>query len=109
MSPQEIFGLIEIEMAQVETELERQSSSEIPLIRDIGRYIRKGGGKRVRPAILLLAERICGCAGAVGPRLGAVIEMIHSATLVHDDIIDNSATRRNQASVNARWGVIFPC
>ena len=104
MSPQEIFGLIETEMAQVETELERQSSSEIPLIRDIGHYIRKGGGKRVRPAILLLAERICGCAGAVGPRLGAVIEMIHSATLVHDDIIDNSATRRNQASVNARWG-----
>jgi octaprenyl-diphosphate synthase len=104
MTPQEIFGLIEKEMAQVETELENLSGSEIPLIRDIGCYIRNGGGKRVRPAILLLAARMFGYEGAAGPRLGAVIEMIHSATLVHDDIIDNSSTRRNQASINARWG-----
>jgi octaprenyl-diphosphate synthase len=104
MTPQEIFGLIEKEMTQVETELESLSGSEIPLIRDIGRYIRNGGGKRVRPAILLLAARMWNYEGAVGPRLGAVIEMIHSATLVHDDIIDNSSTRRNQASINARWG-----
>jgi len=104
MTPQEIFGSIEKEMSQVETELESLSGSEIPLIRDIGRYIRNGGGKRVRPAILLLAARMCGYDGAIGPRLGAVIEMLHSATLVHDDIIDNSSTRRNQASINARWG-----
>jgi len=104
MTPQEIFGLIEKEMAQVETELERQSGSEIPLIRDIGRYIRNGGGKRVRSAILLLTARMCGYEGAVGSRLGAVIEMIHAATLVHDDIIDNSFMRRNQASINACWG-----
>ena len=104
MTPREIFGLIETEMALVETELESQSCSDILLIRDIGRYIRNGGGKRIRPAILLLAARMCGYRGAVGPRLGAVIEMIHSATLVHDDIIDNSGTRRRQASVNARWG-----
>ena len=104
MTPQEIFGLIEKEMSQVETELENLSGSEIPLIHDIGRYIRNGGGKRVRPAILLLAARMCGYGGATGPRLGAVIEMLHSATLVHDDIIDNSSTRRNQASINARWG-----
>ena len=104
MTPQEIFGSIEKEMSQVKTELESLSGSEIPLIRDIGRYIRNGGGKRVRPAILLLAARMCGYDGAIGPRLGAVIEMLHSATLVHDDIIDNSSTRRNQASINARWG-----
>jgi len=104
MTPHEIFGLIENEMSQVETELEGLSGSEIPLIRDIGRYIRNGGGKRVRPAILLLAARMCGYSGAIGPRLGAVIEMLHSATLVHDDIIDNSSTRRSQASVNAQWG-----
>ena len=104
MTPQEIFGLVEKEMAQVETELESQSVSDIPLIRDIGRYIHNGGGKRVRSAILLLTARMCGYEGSIGPRLGAVIEMIHSATLVHDDIIDNSSTRRNQASINARWG-----
>ena len=104
MTHQEIFGLIEKEMTQVETELESLSCSEIPLIRDIGRYIRNGGGKRIRPVILMLTARMCGYEGAIGPRLGAVIEMIHSATLVHDDIIDNSSTRRNQASINARWG-----
>ena len=104
MTPREIFGLIEKEMEQVEIELESQSGSEIPLICDIGRYIRNGGGKRIRPAILLLTARMCGYEGAIAPRLGAVIEMIHSATLVHDDIIDNSSKRRNQASVNARWG-----
>jgi len=104
MTSHEIFGLIEKEMSRVETELESLSGSEIPLIRDIGRYIHNGGGKRVRPAILLLAARMCGYGGATGPLLGAVIEMLHSATLVHDDIIDNSSTRRSQASVNARWG-----
>jgi len=104
MTPREIFGLIEKEMSQVETELESLSGSEVPLICDIGSYIRNGGGKRVRPAILLLTARMCGYDGLTGPRLGAVIEMIHSATLVHDDIIDNSSTRRSQASVNARWG-----
>jgi len=104
MTHQEIFGLIEDEMARVESELEIHAGSEIPLIRDIGSYIRNGGGKRVRPAILLLAARMCGYTGEIGPRLGAVIEMIHAATLVHDDIIDNSSTRRNQASINARWG-----
>ena len=91
-------------MSRVETELESQSDSEIPLIRDIGRYVRNGGGKRVRPAILLLAARMCGYDGSSATRLGAVVEMIHAATLVHDDIIDNANTRRGQASVNARWG-----
>jgi len=104
LTQQEIFRLVEKEMARVETELDSLSGSEIPLIRDIGRYIHNGGGKRVRPVILLLTARMCGYGGATGPRLGAVIEMIHSATLVHDDIIDNSSTRRSQASINARWG-----
>ncbi|MDR1727753.1 MAG: polyprenyl synthetase family protein [Acidobacteriota bacterium] len=96
--------MIDAEMAQVETELQNQSGSDIALVRDIGRYVCNGGGKRVRPAILLLVARMCGYKGDAGPRLGAVVEMLHSATLVHDDIIDNSSTRRNQPSVNARWG-----
>jgi octaprenyl-diphosphate synthase len=91
-------------MIQVDEELVRQSSSGIPVIEDIGRYICKSGGKRVRPAILLLSSQMCGYEGPVGPRLGAVVEMIHSATLVHDDIIDNASVRRGHASVNAQWG-----
>ena len=91
-------------MAQVEEELTRQASSKIPLIESIGQYICRCGGKRVRPAILLLGSQMCGYDGPVGPKLGAVIEMIHSATLVHDDIIDDATVRRGRASVNAQWG-----
>ena len=91
-------------MAEVEEELLRQSDSGIQLIDGIGRYICSSGGKRIRPAILLLGSQMCGYDGPIGPRLGAVIELIHSATLVHDDIIDNATVRRGRASVNAQWG-----
>jgi octaprenyl-diphosphate synthase len=104
LNPNEIYKLVENGMAQVEEELARQSTSGIPLIDKIGQYICDSGGKRVRPAILLLGAKMCGYEGPVGPRLGAVIEMIHSATLVHDDIIDNAGVRRGRASVNAQWG-----
>lgn len=104
MTPHEIYRLIENGMAEVEEELVRQASSAIPLVHDIGQYVCHGGGKRVRPAILLLGAQMCGYEGPVGARLGAVVEMIHAATLVHDDIIDNASTRRGRPSVNARWG-----
>ncbi len=91
-------------MAEVEEELLRQSGSGIQLIDGIGRYICSSGGKRIRPAILLLGSQMCVYDGPIGPRLGAVIELIHSATLVHDDIIDNATVRRGRASVNAQWG-----
>ena len=104
MTPHEIYRLIEDRMSQVEEELRRQSSSGIRLIDDIGQYVCNSGGKRIRPAILLLGSRMCGYDGPIGPRLGAVVEMIHAATLVHDDIIDNAGVRRGRASVNAQWG-----
>jgi octaprenyl-diphosphate synthase len=104
LNPHDVYKLIEDGMTQVEEELARQSSSGIQLIDNIGRYICNSGGKRIRPAILLLSSQVCGYDGPIGPRLGAVIELIHSATLVHDDIIDNAAMRRGQASVNAQWG-----
>jgi octaprenyl-diphosphate synthase len=104
LNPHEIGKLIENGMQQVEEELARQSSSGIHLIRDIGNYICKSGGKRVRPAILLLGAKMCGYDGPTGPKLGAVVELIHSATLVHDDIIDDASVRRGRASVNAQWG-----
>jgi octaprenyl-diphosphate synthase len=104
LNPQEIYRLIESGMVQVEEELARQSNPGIQLIDNIGRYICNSGGKRVRPAVLLLGAKMCGYEGPIGPRLGAVIELIHSATLVHDDIIDNANVRRGRASVNAQWG-----
>lgn len=104
MTPHEIYKLIEKDLAQVEVELTRQSTPGIALIDSIGQYICGSGGKRIRPAILLLGAKMCGYEGPVGPRLGAVVELIHSATLVHDDIIDNANVRRGRASVNAQWG-----
>jgi len=104
LTPHEIYSLIENEMAQVDEEIARQSSAGVPLIDKIGQYICSSGGKRIRPAILLLGSRMCGYNGPIGPRLGAVIEMLHSATLLHDDIIDNASVRRGRASVNAQWG-----
>lgn len=101
-----IFGLIKTEMALVEAEFERQASSNVQVINYLGDYLRVSGGKRVRPALLILASHAVGGSGRdeSAIRLATVMEMLHTATLVHDDIIDNAGTRRNRASVNARFG-----
>jgi len=104
LSLQEISKLVESGLARVEEELARQSSSNVQLIDAIGRYIHVSGGKRIRPALLLLSAQTCGYEGPICHRLGAVVELIHSATLVHDDIIDDAKVRRGRASVNAQWG-----
>jgi octaprenyl-diphosphate synthase len=102
----QIFSLIKNEMNLVEAEFERQASSNIQVINYLGDYLRASGGKRVRPALLLLATAACGgrAADKNVVRLATVMEMLHTATLVHDDIIDNADLRRNRASVNARFG-----
>jgi octaprenyl-diphosphate synthase len=104
VTPQEIFKLVEGGLAEVERELSRQATSNVELIERIGRYVQDSGGKRVRPALLLLTSRMCGYDGPICHRLGAVVELIHAATLVHDDIIDDAKVRRGRPSVNARWG-----
>ena len=100
------FSLVAAEMTLVEQELARQLSSQIQAIDFLGEYIRAGGGKRVRPALLLLSNYALGGKGSNENviRLAAVMEMLHTATLVHDDIIDNAAIRRNRPSVNAKFG-----
>ena len=104
MNPRDFYKLVEKGLAEVEQELYRQCGSNVQLIDRIGRYIHDSGGKRIRPAMLLLSSRLCGSEGPACYRLGAVVEMVHSATLVHDDIIDDARVRRGRASVNARWG-----
>jgi len=104
-SAAEIFALIREELAAFEREFARQMTSEVPLIAEIGQYVKDGGGKRIRPALLLLSAKLWG--RAVTPsmiRLAVVVEFIHTATLVHDDIIDGAEMRRGRPSVNARWG-----
>ncbi|MCD9187405.1 MAG: polyprenyl synthetase family protein [Pyrinomonadaceae bacterium] len=106
IAAKKIFSLIKNEMALVETEYERQASSNIQVINYLGDYLRASGGKRVRPALLLLSTYAVGgnASKENAIRLATVMEMLHTATLVHDDIIDNANTRRNRASVNARFG-----
>ncbi len=104
MNQQEIYKLVEGGLAQIEAELARHARSDVQLIDRIGHYIQDSGGKRIRPAILLLSSQMCGFEGPICYRLGAVVEMIHAATLVHDDIIDDAKIRRGHASVNAQWG-----
>ncbi len=100
----EVFDLLKEDLQAVEREFGRQSDSEVAVIRDIAGYLIAGGGKRIRPLLLLLSAKALGYSGAARIRLGAVVEMLHTATLVHDDIIDESETRRGRPSANATWG-----
>lgn len=106
VAAKKIFSLIKNEMTLVEAEFQRQASSNIQVINYLGDYLRASGGKRVRPALLLLSNYAVGGEASKKNvvRLATVMEMLHTATLVHDDIIDNADTRRNRASVNARFG-----
>ena len=98
------LSLVEEKLRGVEDELERRTRSDVPTISLIGEYLVDGGGKRIRPALLLLASRLLGYEGAIDVKYAAVLELIHTATLVHDDIIDGADTRRGRVSVNRRWG-----
>jgi octaprenyl-diphosphate synthase len=99
-----IFDLIRDDMALVEQEIAAQNCAAIEPVAEISKYLREGGGKRLRPALLLLAAGASGYRGKGAIRLGAVVEMIHSATLIHDDVIDGANIRRGRPSANARWG-----
>ncbi len=100
----EIFDLIRDDLVLLETEFERDTVSRVPVITEIGEYLRHGGGKRIRPALLLLAAKLFDYRGRGAVRLAAVVEIIHTATLVHDDIIDDAKTRRGRPAANTQWG-----
>jgi octaprenyl-diphosphate synthase len=100
----EIVALVEDDLVKVEELFEQQVRSDVRLLAEIGGYVREGGGKRVRPALLLLACRLAGYRGDRAILLASVVEFIHTATLLHDDIIDEATVRRGRSSVNTRWG-----
>jgi octaprenyl-diphosphate synthase len=103
-SAKEVFELLREELAAIEREFGRDTVSNVRVITDIGEYLRGGGGKRIRPALLLLSSKLFGQNGRSAIRLGAVVEIIHTATLVHDDIIDEAEIRRGRAAANTQWG-----
>jgi octaprenyl-diphosphate synthase len=100
----QMFEPVREDLAAVEREFERQVQSQVGIIPEIGRYIQSSGGKRVRPAVLLMAARLCGYTGPRAVLNAAVVEFIHTATLVHDDIIDDAELRRGQKAVHSQWG-----
>lgn len=108
-SAPQFFSLIRDDLARVEADLGSLLASDLGIVDAIGRHLHEAGGKRIRPALLVLAARTCG-GGASGElalsvvRMAAVMEMLHTATLVHDDIIDDAKMRRGRPSVNVTWG-----
>jgi octaprenyl-diphosphate synthase len=100
----QIFEPIRDDLERVDREFARHVESQVALIPTIGKYIQTSGGKRIRPAVLLMAARLSGYKGDRAVLYAAVIEFIHTATLVHDDIIDDSALRRGRLAVHSRWG-----
>jgi octaprenyl-diphosphate synthase len=100
----EIFEPIRDDLARVDAEFVRHVQSKVELIPRIGKYIQSSGGKRIRPAVLLMASRLCGYTGDRAVLYAAVVEFIHTATLVHDDIIDDAELRRGRLAVHSQWG-----
>src|SRR5277367_2183234 len=107
LTAKEIFELVREDLVKVEQELSRQSGTAFQPVAEITSYLLGGGGKRLRPALLLLchgyaAGRSQDARSAI--KLAAVVELLHSATLIHDDVIDSADTRRGRPSANTRWG-----
>jgi octaprenyl-diphosphate synthase len=100
----QIFEPIRADLEKVDREFAEHVQSRVALIPQIGQYIQNAGGKRMRPAVLLMASRLSGYQGDRHILYAAVVEFIHTATLVHDDIIDDSDLRRGRVAVHSRWG-----
>jgi len=104
LSAREIFELIQEDLEQVEKKISVESVAGVEAVTAIGQYLQSAGGKRLRPALLLLSSKLCGNGNPSAIQLGAVVELIHAATLVHDDVIDAAQTRRGRPSTNVTWG-----
>lgn len=104
LSAREISSLLRDDLRLMEKEIGLESVASVEALTTIAQYLHASGGKRLRPSLLLLCSRLVGDAGQSAIRLAAVVEILHSATLVHDDIIDRAETRRGRPSTNAQWG-----
>ena len=98
------LSLISDDLARVEEVLYQEARSEAQLIFAVSDHILKSGGKRFRPALLLLASRLCGYQGGENAYYAAAIEYAHTATLLHDDVVDEASVRRGKESANVLWG-----
>ena len=104
MQPHQLNPVIEPQFEQVNDYIINHLGSNVPLVEKIGHYIVESGGKRLRPLLVLLAANAAGYKGDKHIPLAAIIEFIHTATLLHDDVVDNSELRRGKDTANAKWG-----
>lgn len=104
MDIQSIYSLIEDDMSAVDSMIQSRLQSDVVLINQLGHYIINSGGKRLRPALAILCARACGYNGNKHINLATIIEFIHTATLLHDDVVDNSDMRRGRETANNLWG-----
>ena len=104
LSAKEIFDLVKDDLKRVESEIALESVGSVETATTIAQYLQAGGGKRLRPILLLLSSKLAGKTPDASIRLAAVVEMIHAATLVHDDVIDFAKSRRGRPSANVIWG-----
>ncbi len=98
------LAIIADDMREVDAVIARRLDSGVPLVGEVSRYIIAAGGKRLRPALLLLGAGALGCSAPQRFSLAAVVEFIHTATLLHDDVVDESAMRRGNATANETFG-----
>jgi len=99
-----VLSLLNDDLKKVEEQFKHDLASDVYLIRKVGEYVFASGGKRMRPILLLLAARLAGYQGDRHVGLASVVEFIHTATLLHDDVVDGAVLRRGQDSANAVWG-----
>lgn len=99
-----IYSVVDADFKAVNDLIVRQMHTQVPFIEQVGRYIIDSGGKRLRPLVCLLAARALGYQGHHHLTIAAVVEFLHTATLLHDDVVDASNLRRGRATVNAVWG-----
>lgn len=104
MQLEKICLSIQDQLVNVEEIIRERTTSTVPIISQVVQYIIQNGGKRVRPAVTLLAARMCGYNGDATPPIAAAMEMVHTASLMHDDVVDNATTRRGKPSSNVKWG-----
>lgn len=99
-----LFEAVREDLKRIDQELERNLTSSVPLISQVGTYILKSGGKRLRPLLFVLSARLCGHEGNNTYPFSIIFEYLHAATLLHDDVVDNADIRRGATSANALWG-----
>ena len=104
MQATDLYTSVKDDFTAVDAAIIEHLSSQVPLVEKIGQYIIQSGGKRLRPLLVLLAARACGYEQDQHITLAVVVEFIHTATLLHDDVVDTSDLRRGNPTANNKWG-----